>query len=362
MNLSIAIINKNNAHLLNKLITSIKMQTYQLDYELIFVDDFSDDGSANIFLKLVKKYNINKYKIIKNKKTLGQYRTRMISIQNAKNEYIYTVDSDDYFKKDFFKNIVEPLKQRYDIYQINIEEKKYVNSQSRRRWVNKGYGFTANFNSPMQPANHLWRYIFKRTIIQKTLRNIWKPTKIINMFEDALLLTQIVLYNANLTFFHIKKTCFVYVRHKTSYLIQQALTSESYFNFLYSQLDAYKKIIELWHNSLKYKNMTPKEQKFINFILLVYFGYANNIYFDLKYQKKLKDEKFYHQEIKKIIASLRPRYNFFTWEIYTLFKNTFRYTKTYFYKNVVLQNLIYIWIINPKLGWTISLYLKKLFF
>lgn len=155
MNLSIAIINKNNAHLLNKLITSIKMQTYQLDYELIFVDDFSDDGSANIFLKLVKKYNINKYKIIKNKKTLGQYRTRMISIQNAKNEYIYTVDSDDYFKKDFFKNIVEPLKQRYDIYQINIEEKKYVNSQSRRRWVNKGYGFTANFNSPMQPANHL---------------------------------------------------------------------------------------------------------------------------------------------------------------------------------------------------------------
>ena len=77
---------------LEESIDSVINQTYQ-NFELIIVDDASDDNTQ----KILKKYAKNpKIKIIKNDKNLGFVRSAIKAIKCAKGEYIMRVDADDY--------------------------------------------------------------------------------------------------------------------------------------------------------------------------------------------------------------------------------------------------------------------------
>jgi glycosyltransferase involved in cell wall biosynthesis len=77
---------------LEESIDSVLNQTYQ-NFELIIVDDASNDDTQ----KILKKYTKNpKIKIIKNDKNLGFVRSAIKAIKYAKGEYIMRVDADDY--------------------------------------------------------------------------------------------------------------------------------------------------------------------------------------------------------------------------------------------------------------------------
>ena len=86
----------NNKNDILDAIKSVEAQTYT-DWELIIVDDCSNDGSY----ELVKQYIVNKPKItlIRTKQNSGCYICMNSGLIVAKGEYINRIDSDDTFDK-----------------------------------------------------------------------------------------------------------------------------------------------------------------------------------------------------------------------------------------------------------------------
>lgn len=80
---------------LSDTIKSIKNQTYE-NWELLLVDDCSEDNSANI-IKEFQKYDY-RIKYIKLEKNSGASVTRNTGIKHAKGRFIAFVDSDDIWK------------------------------------------------------------------------------------------------------------------------------------------------------------------------------------------------------------------------------------------------------------------------
>ena len=86
----------NAINFIDQAIQSILEQTYQ-NFEIILIDDFSRDGSAD---HITKKYGKNnKVKIILNKENLGAAKTRNIGINNATGSYLAFLDADDFWDK-----------------------------------------------------------------------------------------------------------------------------------------------------------------------------------------------------------------------------------------------------------------------
>ena len=88
----------NSENFIGRCLRSLKNQTLsKKNYEIIVVDDFSNDFSLNE----IKKQKSNNIKLIKNKKNLGLPASLNIGIKKAKGTLIVRVDSDDWVHEDF---------------------------------------------------------------------------------------------------------------------------------------------------------------------------------------------------------------------------------------------------------------------
>lgn len=103
---SIIIVNYNNAKYLKKSLNSVINQTYKKK-EIIVIDDISTDNSVQI----LKKYkNKIKYYVNKKKTQHGSYNqiwSYYNGILKSKGKYLFLLDSDDYFKKNKIKYIID---------------------------------------------------------------------------------------------------------------------------------------------------------------------------------------------------------------------------------------------------------------
>ena len=91
---SIIIPNYNNGKYLEKCLNSVLNQTYK-NYEIIFVDDMSEDNSLEIANRMLKGHKVLK---VPYKKYNGG--TRNIGIMEANGDYIMCIDSDDWLIND----------------------------------------------------------------------------------------------------------------------------------------------------------------------------------------------------------------------------------------------------------------------
>lgn len=92
---SIIIPNYNNAKYLEKCLGSVLDQTYK-NYEIIFIDDMSEDNSLEIANSLLK----SPHKVLKVPYKKYNGGTRNIGIMEATGDYIVCVDSDDWLKSE----------------------------------------------------------------------------------------------------------------------------------------------------------------------------------------------------------------------------------------------------------------------
>ena len=109
--ISIIIVNYNNARFLTKCINSALDQTY-LKKEVVVVDDNSTDNSLKI-LNNFKKHIV----LIKNKKKTPEGSFNQINCYHkgflkSKGEYLFFLDSDDYFKKNKIKLVMQEFKRK----------------------------------------------------------------------------------------------------------------------------------------------------------------------------------------------------------------------------------------------------------
>lgn len=106
MRFSIIIPNYNSANWIVKLLDSIKNQTYK-DYELIIVDDISEDNSV----ELIKNYKRLEIQLIELKRKRYNGGTRNEGVEHAKGDYILFIDCDDYF---YSNNAFEKISAEID--------------------------------------------------------------------------------------------------------------------------------------------------------------------------------------------------------------------------------------------------------
>lgn len=101
MKISIIITNYNYGKFISTCLKSCFNQSFsKKDYEVILVDDCSNDHSK----KKIKKFEHKKnFKFIENKKNLGVARSANIGIKNSNGKYFVRVDADDYVDKNFLK-------------------------------------------------------------------------------------------------------------------------------------------------------------------------------------------------------------------------------------------------------------------
>ena len=100
----------NGEKFLEKSLSSIKNQTYQ-NYELIFLDNCSDDKSKEIF----EKYKDPKFKYFKTDKKLKLYEARNLAISKSKGEYIAFLDVDDWWEPSKLFHQVKILNDNLDV-------------------------------------------------------------------------------------------------------------------------------------------------------------------------------------------------------------------------------------------------------
>lgn len=94
-NFSIIIPNYNNAKWLNKCLNSVLNQTYK-NYQIIFIDDMSEDNSLEIANELLKP----PHRVLKVPYKKYNGGTRNIGIMEATGDYIICIDSDDWLKRE----------------------------------------------------------------------------------------------------------------------------------------------------------------------------------------------------------------------------------------------------------------------
>ena len=100
------VITTHNARLyIDKTLTSVLSQDF-IDYEVLLVDDFSDDNT----IEYVKKKFPDKVKIFSTKKNFGgPAESRNIGIKNAEGKWIAFLDGDDFWfenKLSYFNKII----------------------------------------------------------------------------------------------------------------------------------------------------------------------------------------------------------------------------------------------------------------
>ena len=74
------------------------------DIEIICVNDFSQDNSAGILNEYAQKDK--RIIVFNNNQNIGAANSRNIGINNAKGEYIYFIDSDDYIDNNYLGNML----------------------------------------------------------------------------------------------------------------------------------------------------------------------------------------------------------------------------------------------------------------
>ena len=89
----------NSEKYLKKCIDSVLNQSYD-DYEIIAINDKSNDNSEKILKEYGNKINLHN---VKEKNGVGPSHARNIGIKMAKGDYILFLDSDDYYKKDLLR-------------------------------------------------------------------------------------------------------------------------------------------------------------------------------------------------------------------------------------------------------------------
>lgn len=112
--------NKGKEYLFNCLSNICRQKYY--DYEVILIDDFSEDNSEKIVNNFENKLNIKYYKTTE--KTIGVGNARNFGIQKANGNYIMFVDVDDTIEEDLLINLEEYMEQKIEMIKYRMKIRK----------------------------------------------------------------------------------------------------------------------------------------------------------------------------------------------------------------------------------------------
>lgn len=159
---------------IEKCLLSVINQTYKEKFECLIVNDATPDNSIVIVNRLINNAPANIYfRVINHDRNMGISVARNTGIKDAKGEYLYFLDSDDYLDIHCLNNFISVLNKYpgVELIQGSAEAKaKNYNLKNRidlpeytedRIWIKKSY--LKESNLPITP----WNKLIKREFLIK---------------------------------------------------------------------------------------------------------------------------------------------------------------------------------------------------
>lgn len=173
----------NSKNWISRMVNSVLCQSFT-DFELILVDDGSNDGSEDIIDDYSKKDN--RIKVI-HKKNGGSNSARQAGFDIAKGEYYIIVDADDWMEPNMLEEMYDKAKEKNADIVICALEHVYQNMgkiihdvvQSRPTSLSKNTLYKDMLNGKCDIAT--WNKLIKRSV---AIENKLKYPTEITIFED----------------------------------------------------------------------------------------------------------------------------------------------------------------------------------
>lgn len=110
MKISVVMAVYNGVHFLKEQLDSLKNQSYQID-EAIIIDDCSSDSSYDLIEQYINRYQLDKWKIIKNDKNIGYRANFKKGLEISTGDIVFLCDQDDRWHLDKIETMVGYMHQ-----------------------------------------------------------------------------------------------------------------------------------------------------------------------------------------------------------------------------------------------------------
>lgn len=206
---------------LEKTLNSIFTQTYQnIDY--VFVNDCSPDNSLQVLKDTISKHGIEegRFTIINHEQNEGIAVSRTDCISNAKGEYIFFVDSDDWIESDAVEQMVKACNNgTIDIVGCDFM-KDFLSGKTT--YHHEEYAVTCRDNM-LKCLNYDIATVLWKLLIRKSLFDNFKITPHVDIVEDYIMSVKLYYY-AN-SFVALPKAFYHYVQYNQARVSFQTLWS-----------------------------------------------------------------------------------------------------------------------------------------
>ena len=276
---------------LEKTLDSIFTQTYPC-LEFIFVNDCSPDNSLQILKNTINRYGINEkhYTIVNHERNKGVAASRADCVANAKGDYVYFVDSDDWIEKDTIEQMVSATKNgRMDIVGCDYL-KDYLSGEST--YHHENYADDCR-NNMLRCINYdistvLWKLLIKRRLFDYFLIS---P---INIGEDYIISIKLFYYAKS--FCSLSNAYYHYVQYNQNSLSSQTLRSINDHIMCVKEIESFFKTNNIYDETTKHLLLLRKFNIKSNFVLnrklldcnafLDTFPEAKSVWRKMNYSKK----------------------------------------------------------------------------
>lgn len=245
-----------------KTLKSVFLQTYQnIDY--VFLDDGSPDNSFIILKKIILEYNIDssRYIILAHKENEGIAKSRAECIANAKGDYVYFVDSDDWIEEDAIEQMVAATKNGsvdivgcdfYKDFETGIIE---YHHEEYALLCNENMVKCLNYNI----ATVLWKLLIRRSLFD------FFPVSTINIGEDYIMSVKLFYYASS--FISINKAFYHYVQYNDNRLSLQTLRSINDHILCINDVESFLRSKGCYDEKIEYQLLLRKFNLKSNFVL-----------------------------------------------------------------------------------------------
>jgi len=235
IDLSIVIINKNYKKFLKFCIKSCLNQETKFNYEILFSDDGSTDGSIDYIKSLKNK----KIKIFLSKNQ-GIEKISNKALKKAKGKFIVRVDSDDCLKKNFAEIMLR-----------KIRKTNYAFVYPNYHMIDIRGKFIKNISLPKFNPSEIFKrgdFLASGTVFaRKQIKSLkfYNESNKNSGLENYELILKLLLLNKKGR--HIKKNLFYYRKHKKNYSLTKRKKIIKYGNLLFKKLKIGKYIMNQYH-------------------------------------------------------------------------------------------------------------------
>ena len=208
---------------LERALDSIFTQSYSnIDY--VFVNDCSPDNSLQVLKDTIKKHSIEekRYTIVNHPKNEGIAVSRTDCLANAKGDYVFFVDSDDWIEKDAVEQMVAATKEgTIDIVGCDFM-KDFMSGKTT--YHHEKYAETCRENMlkclNYDIATVLWKLLIRRHLFDK-----FTITPHVDIVEDYIMSVKLYYYAE--TFAAVHHAFYHYVQYNQARVSLQTLWSVS---------------------------------------------------------------------------------------------------------------------------------------